>query len=184
MALLNFHLFLVTHGIRHSLVGKKKSKKKRKKEASGKFSKKRGDPDQDQIYVISSGDEDFSKGMRKWIREYHQSRQGLNILQEQIDEFITVHEENLEQERKEREERAAEGGWTVVEESGIAVGSVAQAVVENKMEKTKNKEVKGNFYRFQKKEAQKNEIMMLQSKFEDDKKRLQQLRAARKFRPY
>ncbi|KAL1308241.1 hypothetical protein AAHE18_17G091500 [Arachis hypogaea] len=139
--------------------GKKKSKKKRKKEASF--------VNEDQIYVISSGDEDFSKGMRKWIREYHQSRQGLNILQEQIDEFITVHEENLEQ-----------------EESGIAVGSVAQAVVENKMEKTKNKEVKGNFYRFQKKEAQKNEIMMLQSKFEDDKKRLQQLRAARKFRPY
>ncbi|XLT00820.1 hypothetical protein HN51_050171, partial [Arachis hypogaea] len=33
---------------------------------------------------------------------------------EQVDEFITVHEENLEQERKEREERAAEGGWTVV----------------------------------------------------------------------
>ncbi|RYQ99614.1 hypothetical protein Ahy_B07g087563 [Arachis hypogaea] len=67
MALLNFHLFLVTHGIRHSFVG-------------GKFSKKGGDPDQDQIYVISSGDEDFSKGMIKWIREYHQSRQGLNIL--------------------------------------------------------------------------------------------------------
>ena len=28
------------------------------------------------------------------------------------------------------------------------------------------------------------ELMMLQSKFEHDKKRLQQLRAARKFRPY
>ncbi|XLR42842.1 hypothetical protein HN51_026865 [Arachis hypogaea] len=179
---------------------KKKSKKKRKKEASfvnevENPPKKGGDPDQDQIYVISSGDEDFSKGMRKWITEYHQSRPGLNILQEQIDEFITAHEEKLEQERIEREERAAEGGWTVVvhhkgrkkttdAESGVAVGSVAQAAVENKMAKKKNKEVKGDFYRFQKKEAQRNEIMMLQSKFEDDKKRLQQLRAARKFRPY
>ncbi|MED6134133.1 hypothetical protein PIB30_034538 [Stylosanthes scabra] len=170
---------------------KKKSKKKRKVENS----KKGGDPDQDEIYVISSGDEDFSKGMRKWIMEYHQSRPGLNELQEQIDEFITAHEEKLEEEKKEREERAAEGGWTVVvhhkgrkkttdAESGVAVGSVAQAAVENKMAKKKNKEVNGDFYRFQKKEAQRNEIMMLQSKFEEDKKRLQQLRAARKFRPY
>ncbi|MED6120062.1 hypothetical protein PIB30_017511 [Stylosanthes scabra] len=178
---------------------KKKSKKKRKTEDSFvnevENSKKGGDPDQDEIYVISSGDEDFSKGMRKWIMEYHQSRPGLNVLQEQIDEFITAHEEKLEEERKEREERAAEGGWTVVvhhkgrkkttdAESGVAVGSVAQAAVENKMAKKKNKEVRGDFYRFQKKEAQRNEIMMLQSKFEEDKKRLQQLRAARKFRPY
>ncbi|WVZ08310.1 hypothetical protein V8G54_021656 [Vigna mungo] len=83
-------------------------------------------------------------------------------------------------ERKEKEALAADGGWTVVvhhkgrkkttdSETGIAVGSVAQAAVENKMAKKKRKEV---------------EIMTLQSKFEEDKKRLQQMRAARKFRPY
>lgn len=99
------------------------------------------------------------------------------------------------QERKEKEALAAEGGWTVVvhhkgrkkttdSESGIAVGSVAQAAVENKMTKKKHKEVGQDFYRFQRREAQRNEIMTLQSKFEEDKKRLQQMRAARKFRPY
>ena len=71
------------------------------------------------------------------------------------------------QERREREERAADGGWTVVvhhkgrkkttdAESGVAVGSVAQAAVENKMAKKKRKEVGVDFYRFQKKEAQRN----------------------------
>ncbi|KAK7246393.1 hypothetical protein RIF29_41261 [Crotalaria pallida] len=156
---------------------------------------KEEEPVQDDIYIISSGDEDNSKGMKKWITEYHQSRPGLKVLQHQIDDFITAHEEKLEEERKEREARAAEGGWTVVvhhkgrkkttdAESGVAVGSVAQAAVENKMNKKKPNEVGLDFYRFQRREAQRNEIMMLQSKFEEDKKRLQQLRAARKFRPY
>ncbi|CAL0300928.1 unnamed protein product [Lupinus luteus] len=178
----------------------KKAKKKRRKEEifveeAQNSLEKAGEPGQDNIYTISSGDDDCSKGMRKWISEYHQSRPGLNVLQQQIDDFITVHEEKLEEERKEREARAADGGWTVVvhhkgrkkttdAESGVAVGSVAQAAVEHKMTKKKNNEVLLDFYRFQKKEAQRNEIMMLQSKFEEDKKRLQQLRAARKFRPY
>ena len=74
------------------------------------------------------------------------------------------------QERKERDTRAAEGGWTVVThhkgrkkttdaESGITVGSVTQAVVEDKMVKKKQNGVGLNFYRFQRKEAQRNGMM-------------------------
>ncbi|KAJ4707173.1 Ribosomal RNA-processing protein 7 [Melia azedarach] len=178
----------------------KKAKKKRKKDhdllkESEGLAEKSTEADEDEVYLISSGDEDCSKGMKKWITEYHQSRPGLKVLQQRIDEFITDHEAKLEQERKEREARAAEGGWTVVvhhkgrkkntdSESGIVVGSVAQAAVEEKMAKKKKNEVGLDFYRFQRREAQRNEIMMLQSKFEQDRKRIQQLRAARKFRPY
>lgn len=71
------------------------------------------------------------------------------------------------QERKEREAQAAEGGWTVVVhhkgrkkttdvESGTTVGSVAKAVVEDNMKKKKREEVKLDFYRFQRREAQRN----------------------------
>ncbi|KAG4970860.1 hypothetical protein JHK85_037281 [Glycine max] len=176
-------------GHRDSDTGRaKKDKKKRKKEEAEGCN-------QEEVYIISSVDDDCSKGMKKWIMEYHQSRPGLDVLQNQIDDFITAHEAKLEEEREEKEALAAEGGWTVVvhhkgrkkttdSESGIAVGSVAQAAVENKMTKKKHKEVGLDFYRFQRKEAQRNEIMTLQSKFEEDKKRLQQMRAARKFRPY
>ncbi|ESW33341.1 hypothetical protein PHAVU_001G061500 [Phaseolus vulgaris] len=173
----------------------KKGKKKRKKEVQNSLEKGEGYNNQKEVYTISSGDDDSSKGMKKWIMEYHQSRPGLEVLQHQIDDFITAHEEKLEEERKEKEALAAEGGWTVVvhhkgrkkttdSETGIAVGSVAQAAVENKMTKKKCKEVGLDFYRFQRREAQRKEIMTLQSKFEEDKKRLQQMRAARKFRPY
>jgi len=76
------------------------------------------------------------------------------------------------QERKEREDQAAEGGWTVVAhhkgrkkttdaESGITMGSVAQAVVEDKMANKKRKEVGSDFYRFQRREAQRNGRMNL-----------------------
>ncbi|CAN4082773.1 unnamed protein product [Withania somnifera] len=118
--------------------------------------------EEEEIYELSSGDEDYSRGMR----------------------------------RKERKkDRDKEDGWTVVvhhkgrkkntdSETGIAVGSVSQAAVMDNMAKKKNKDVGLDFYRFQKREAKRNEIMVLQSKFEQDKKRIQQLRAARKFRPY
>ncbi|XP_058729670.1 uncharacterized protein LOC131601794 isoform X1 [Vicia villosa] len=172
----------------------KESKKKRRKEVPKSPEKKEQDH-QEEIHIISSGDDDCSNGMKKWIMEYHQSRPGLEVLQNQIDDFITDYEEKLEEEKKAKEALAAEGGWTVVvqrkgrkkttdSESGIAVGSVAQAAVEDKLAKKKNKEVGLDFYRFQKREAQRNELMLLQQKFEEDKKRLQQLRAARKFRPY
>lgn len=76
------------------------------------------------------------------------------------------------QERKEREAQAAEGGWTVVvhhkgrkkttdAESGTTVGSIAQAAVEDKMVKKKHKEVGLNFYRFQRREAQRNGMINL-----------------------
>lgn len=177
---------------------KKSQKKKRRDMDSSKSKKsleKKEKSNQDDVYVISSEDEGSPKGMKKWIMEYQQNRPGLKVLQQRIDEFIIAHEAKLEQERKEREERSAEEGWQLVQhhkgrkkskdaESGITVGSVAQAVVESKRAKKKNTDVGLDFYRFQRKEAQRNEIMMLQSKFEQDKKRIQQIRAARKFKPY
>ncbi|KAL5207594.1 hypothetical protein ABZP36_032029 [Zizania latifolia] len=144
---------------------------------------------------IQSVDEDCSSGMKKWILVYKQKRPGLKVLQQRIDEFITAHEEQQEQERKEREARSAEDGWTVVvhhkgrkkttdTETGTAVGSVSLAAMQEKMANKKPKEVDMNFYRFQKREAHISELAMLQSKFEQDKKRIQQLRAQRKFKPY
>ncbi|KAI3728551.1 hypothetical protein L6452_17188 [Arctium lappa] len=154
--------------------------------------------DEDEVYQISSGDEDETTGMKRWIAEYDRARPGAEVLLQQIDDFLVDYWEQKEKERKEREAEAAEGGWTVVKhikgrkkttdgESGTTMGSVAQAAVIDKMSKKKKdkQHVVGlNFYRFQRREAQRNEIMMLQTKFEQDKKRIQQMRAARKFRPY
>ncbi|KAM5581062.1 hypothetical protein ABKV19_010331 [Rosa sericea] len=178
-------------------ISKKSQKKKRRDMDSSKSKKslkKKEEANLEDVYLISSEDEGSPKGMKKWILEYQQNRPGLKVLQQRIDEFIIAHEAKLEQERKEREALSAEEGWQLVQHhkgrkktkdaDGITVGSVAQAVVESKRAKKKNTDVGLDFYRFQRKEAQRNEIMMLQSKFEQDKKRIQQIRAARKFKPY
>ncbi|KAK3018707.1 hypothetical protein RJ639_005048, partial [Escallonia herrerae] len=154
--------------------GKSKKARKMKKELvlsrndEGSV-EKGGGLGEDEVYQISSGDEDCSRGMKKWITEFHQRRPGVKILQQRIDDFITAHDAQEELARKEREARAAEGGWTVVvhnkgrkkttdTESGIVVGSVAQAAVMDKMDKKKSKEVGLDFYRFQKREAKRNGV--------------------------
>jgi len=135
------------------------------------------------------------RGMKKWLLDYHSKRPGLKVLQQEIDVFIVDHEAQAEKERKEREAAAAAEGWTVVvhqkgrkktvdSESGIAVGSVGLAAAQAKNAKKKAKESAVTFYRFQRREARRNEILELQNKFEEDKKRIAQMRAARKFRPY
>ncbi|CAL9097978.1 unnamed protein product [Musa textilis] len=192
-------------GVEEACIGKRIKTKKLKKVGKCKRSdhvseknvevEKLAEMDSEKVDEISSVDEDCSRGMKKWLINYKESRQGLKILQQRIDEFITAYDAQQEQERREREALAAEGGWTVVvhhkgrkkttdSETGITVGSVAQAAVLDNMARKKNKEVALDFYRFKKQEAQRSEVMMLQSKFEQDKKRIQQLRAARKFRPY
>ncbi|KAK6933798.1 Ribosomal RNA-processing protein 7, C-terminal domain [Dillenia turbinata] len=152
-----------------------KAQEKKDKQSATKDEKLQengGAPEPDEVFEISSGDEDSSKGMKKWITEYHESRPGLKALQQQIDEFITSYEAQEEQARNEKEARIAEGGWTVVvhhkgrkktteSESGVAVGSVAEAAVLDKMAKKKSKEVGLDFYRFHKKEAQRNGMFML-----------------------
>ncbi|XP_010450876.1 PREDICTED: ribosomal RNA-processing protein 7 homolog isoform X3 [Camelina sativa] len=172
----------------------KKSKKNKKIDITS--TKENKIEEEEDVYEISSGDEDCTRGMKKWVTDYYESRPGLDELQKRIDDFMTAHEERLEQEKKDREAKAAEGGWTVVvhhkgrkktteTETGTAVGSFSQAAVEDKIAKKKQSEpVAHGFYRFQRREAQRNEILALQSKFEQDKKRIQQLRAARRFKPF
>ncbi|OMO88523.1 Ribosomal RNA-processing protein 7 [Corchorus capsularis] len=170
------------------------TKEEKKKEKSNKKKRKAEEKNSTTIGTVGNENEGNFQKQDEWITDYQQSRPGLKILQQRIDEFIVAHEEELEQERKEREARLTEGGWTLVEhhkgrkktteaESGTTVGSVSQTAVEGKLAKQKSKEV-SDFYRFQKRQAQRNELMMLQSKFEQEKKHIQQLKAARKFRPY
>lgn len=180
--------------------GNSKKARKKKKDAlltdkKSKAVKEVQEAAVDDVYQISAEEEGDFKGMRKWIKDFHDRRLGLKVLQEQIDNFIAAHEEQEEEARRMREAKIAEDGWTVVvhrkggkrttdPESGVAVGSVAEAAVRDKLAKKKNKDVGLDFYRFQRKEAHRSEVMKLQSKFEEDKKRIQQIRAARKFKPY
>jgi hypothetical protein len=68
------------------------------------------------------------------------------------------------------------------EEGGASVSTVTAAAAE-RASKNRRSLTKVDFYRFQQREAKRNEIAELRSKFEADKARIMQLRAQRKFRP-
>jgi ribosomal RNA-processing protein 7 len=68
------------------------------------------------------------------------------------------------------------------EEGGATVSTVTAAAAE-RAGKTRRSLTKVDFYRFQQREAKRNEIAELRSKFEADKARILQLRSQRKFRP-
>lgn len=134
------------------------------------------------------------RGMKKWIAEYRAKRPGLHVLQEQIDDFMAEFDAREEQAKRDREAAAAEDGWTVVvnkggrkkntDESGISVGAVDVTAATERAKKKQRKEGILDFYRFQRREARRNEVLELQQKFEEDKKRIAKMKAARKFRPF
>ncbi|MCO5579791.1 hypothetical protein L7F22_033653 [Adiantum nelumboides] len=171
----------------------KKSKRVKKPESS-RDSNRAMPAELKYVIEVEIRETDPLVGMRKWLSEYHSKRPGFHVLQQQTDDFIADFEAGEEKARQEREAAAAEDGWTVVAshkgrkkttdlKTGISVGGVASAAVERKRKKQTNESVL-NFYRFQRREARRNEILELQQRFEEDKKKIAALRAARKFRPY
>ena len=74
-------------------------------------------------------------------------------------------------------------GKTTDADGKTSVGGVAPAVAE----RAKNKggpQPFADFYRFQRREKQRGDVLELREKFAADKRRIQELREARRFKPY
>ncbi|KAG5085630.1 hypothetical protein JHK82_053027 [Glycine max] len=128
-----------------------KTKKKRIKEESfgkevQKSPKKEGAMITIETYIISSGNEDCLKGMKSMTSEIERiiftlKKREKPVLQKGVGWTVVLHHKGRKKTRD--------------SESGIAVVSVAQAPVENKMAKKKHKGVGLDFY-VQIKEVQRN----------------------------
>lgn len=62
---------------------------------------------------------------------------------------------------------------------GGVAGAAAAAAAANKKETTHS-----DFYRFQQREQRRSELLALRERFEEDKRRIAELKASRKFKPY
>jgi hypothetical protein len=139
-------------------------------------------------------------GLRSWVENHKSKTPGNTELQQRLDQWMESHEKE-EQERKAAALAAMEDdGWTVVRrqkgrkkntnESGggvVTVGGVAAGAAQaaaTAAAAKKDTAVLGDFYRFQQRERKRNEVVDLRKAFEEDKKRLVQLKNARKFKPY
>ncbi|GFR53035.1 hypothetical protein Agub_g15727, partial [Astrephomene gubernaculifera] len=161
--------------------------------AGGAAGRGQGEDDEEQ--------EEAPMGVKAWVHEHKAARPGNEVLQQQVDDWMDEYDE--EQERKARERQAAMGGdgWTVVvrakgrkrtrEEGGVTVvtggvaaGAAAAAAAAAAKEGEKAAQGRGDFYRFQRRERRRNELVELRQRFEEDKRRLAQLKATRNFKPY
>ncbi|KAK9813636.1 hypothetical protein WJX73_001030 [Symbiochloris irregularis] len=129
-------------------------------------------------------------GVRGWVEEHKQKFVSTAKLRQQLDDWMADHE------AKEAAEKAVDqsnDGWTVVrrkggrkkttDAAGTAVGSVAAAAVEARMKANKEPRVLENFYKFQQRNKRRSDIMELQEQFERDKRKISELKAARRFKP-
>ena len=144
---------------------------------------------------IKDEDQIIPFGIVKWIQNYLHSIPETQILQESVDKELLEFEEYEYEMKKEalakRNVPDADGFITVTrargrrntnkDEKGASVVAVSQKQVANL--KPKNKELP-DFYRFQMRENKRNQLADLRQKFELDKKRIEELKRRRKFKPY
>ena len=137
-------------------------------------------------------------GLAQWVAEYRALRPGLWPLQAQLDAWAAADEAAEAGARAESEAAAAadEDGWTVVggtkkgragkarDERGTVVGGVAPARAASHSVAKGKTEIHPDFYRHQRKEAQREAVAQLRTRFTKDQERIAALRRERAFRPY
>ena len=137
------------------------------------------------IYYMSEKKKVINTGMKKWCMEYRQQYPNPKETEKKADKFMAQFD--LEEARKKAElERLAnepdEEGWTVVTHGKKNLGD-AQMLTKRERQKRQRKELV-NFYTFQQRESKREHIAVLRKKFEEDKQKIQLMRAARKFKPF
>ena len=141
--------------------------------------------DLSKVYYMSQKEKPVNSGMKKWCTEYKEQYPNPKIVQKKVDEFMAEFDLKEAKEKAELERLANEPdeeGWTVVMHGKKTLGDT-ERVTKRERKKRQKKEL-ANFYTFQQRESKREHIAILRKKFEEDKKKIQQLRAARKFKPF
>jgi hypothetical protein len=132
------------------------------------------------------------QGLKAWVEAAKAEKPGNSALQRRLDQWMAEYEAEEESRRAAALAAMEEDGWTVVQrhkgrkkntgEGGITVGAVAAAAAAARASKKRTIE-HTDFYRFQQRDQRRNELVELRERFEEDKRRLAELKAARRFKP-
>ncbi|XP_072947403.1 ribosomal RNA-processing protein 7 homolog A [Epargyreus clarus] len=139
---------------------------------------------------MNSNDHKIQFGINKWVNEYNSSVLLPKVLKERVEEFMKTHDEKLKQiEKKEKQlEQEDDEGWITVTKRGKIQSFARTEKVENKImakeEKNKKRKELKNFYTFQIRESKMKHIVALRQKFEEDKRKIAQIKQSRRFKPF
>ncbi|DBA82685.1 hypothetical protein WJX77_001945 [Trebouxia sp. C0004] len=132
-------------------------------------------------------------GLKGWVEQHKAKTPGNRVLQQQLDEWMAQWEAQESQRQSTAATDAADEGWTVVtkqrgrkkntDSGGTSVGSVAAAVAAAAKSRKSPKQLV-DFYRFQARDRRRDNVLELQQQFEQDKKKIADWKASRRFKPY
>lgn len=140
--------------------------------------------------LLSDKETPLVSGLRAYIKEYRDIPD-VKLMEEQAEAYLAQYykrkDEELQQE-KEMEGVPDEDGFIKVTRHGKNKGSRRteenERKAKEKMRMKKKKNELKDFYTSQFRETKRKHILELQAKFEEDKKKIKEMKAARKFRPY
>ncbi|MBW03847.1 Ribosomal RNA-processing protein 7 A, partial [Eschrichtius robustus] len=141
--------------------------------------------------LVSTESHPVKSGIHKWIRDYADSVPDPEALRVEVDTFMETYDEKMaEEEAKAKEEEGVpdEEGWVKVTRRGRRpvlprTEAASLRVLEREKRKRARKELL-NFYAWQHRETKMEHLAQLRKKFQEDKQRIELMRAQRKFRPY
>ncbi|XP_053440467.1 ribosomal RNA-processing protein 7 homolog A [Nycticebus coucang] len=141
--------------------------------------------------LVSTESHPVKSGIHKWISDYTDSILDPEALRVEVDTFMEAYDQKIaEEEAKAKEEEGVpdEEGWVKVTRRGRRPGlprteAASLRVLERERRKRARKELL-NFYAWQHRESKMEHLAQLRKKFEEDKQRIELMRAQRKFRPY
>ncbi|KAJ6641097.1 Ribosomal RNA-processing protein 7 like A [Pseudolycoriella hygida] len=127
-------------------------------------------------------------GMDKWMSEYTAQLTNEKELEVEVNKFMNVFEvDEMKEKEQEKRMETDEDGWTVVKKSGRNAGFQQKETVitkiEDKIAARKSKKELANFYTFQIRESKQRHIISMRKKFEADKRKVEQMKKERKFKP-
>nr|XP_028683478.1 ribosomal RNA-processing protein 7 homolog A-like [Macaca mulatta] len=141
--------------------------------------------------LVSTESHPVKSGIHKWISDYADSMPDPEALRVEVDTFMEAYDQKIaEEEAKAKEEEGVpdEEGWVKVTRRGRRpvlprTEAASLRVLERERRKRARKELL-NFYAWQHRESKMEHLAKLRKKFEEDKQRIELLRAQRKFQPY
>uniref|UniRef100_A0A8C9USP5 Ribosomal RNA-processing protein 7 homolog A n=1 Tax=Spermophilus dauricus TaxID=99837 RepID=A0A8C9USP5_SPEDA len=141
--------------------------------------------------LVSTESHPVKSGIHKWISDYADSVTDPEALRVEVDTFMEAYDQKIAaEEKKAKEEEGVpdEEGWVKVTRRGRRpvlprTEAASLRVLEKEKRKRARKELL-NFYAWQHRETKMEHLAQLRKKFEEDKQRIELMRAQRKFRPY
>ncbi|XP_052895503.1 ribosomal RNA-processing protein 7 homolog A [Anopheles moucheti] len=127
-------------------------------------------------------------GVAKWTKAYQERIPDPAALQQEIDEYMATYDQKIEaQKAMEINNAPDDDGWVTVSKKNSGVFAQKQVVVkklEKKLDDDRTTKQLKNFYTFQIRESKKDDIISLRKKYDRDLKKMEQIKKAKRFKPY